>query len=51
VRSSRSSAATSRETSLATLDLAGTLGERVRSGRRAERFRATPDLPNIIRMP
>jgi 2-polyprenyl-6-methoxyphenol hydroxylase-like FAD-dependent oxidoreductase len=36
---------------LATLDLAGTLGERVRSGRRAERFRATPDLPNIIRVP
>jgi 2-polyprenyl-6-methoxyphenol hydroxylase-like FAD-dependent oxidoreductase len=36
---------------LATLDLAGTLGERVRSGRRAERLRATPDLPNIIRMP
>jgi 2-polyprenyl-6-methoxyphenol hydroxylase-like FAD-dependent oxidoreductase len=36
---------------LATLDVAGTLGERVRSGRRAERFRATPDLPNIIRVP
>jgi flavin-dependent dehydrogenase len=36
---------------LATLDHAGTLGERVRAGRRAERFRATPDLPNIIRVP
>jgi 2-polyprenyl-6-methoxyphenol hydroxylase-like FAD-dependent oxidoreductase len=31
---------------LATLDLAGDLGERVRAGRRAERFRASPDLPN-----
>src|SRR6266508_4019802 len=36
---------------LATLDLAGDLGERVRSGRRAERFRATPDLPSRFRTP
>ena len=32
---------------LRTLDLAGDLGERVRAGRRAERFRASPDLPNL----
>jgi len=36
---------------LATLDRAGTLGERVRGGRRAERFRTTPDLPSVIRLP
>jgi 2-polyprenyl-6-methoxyphenol hydroxylase-like FAD-dependent oxidoreductase len=36
---------------LRTLDLAGDLGERVRAGRRAERLRATPDLPNFFRKP
>jgi 2-polyprenyl-6-methoxyphenol hydroxylase-like FAD-dependent oxidoreductase len=36
---------------LRTLDLAGDLGERVRAGRRAERFRASPDLPNFLRRP
>ena len=36
---------------LRTLDLAGDLGERVRAGRRAERFRASPDLPNVVRRP
>jgi len=36
---------------LATLDLAGDLGERARSATRAERFRATCDLPNTIRKP
>ena len=36
---------------LAALDLAGDLGERVRGGRRAERVRATPDLPNAFRRP
>jgi 2-polyprenyl-6-methoxyphenol hydroxylase-like FAD-dependent oxidoreductase len=36
---------------LATLDLAGDLGERVRSGRRVGRFRGTPDLPNFFRKP
>jgi 2-polyprenyl-6-methoxyphenol hydroxylase-like FAD-dependent oxidoreductase len=36
---------------LATLDLAGDLGERIRSGRRVERFRASPDLPNRFRTP
>jgi 2-polyprenyl-6-methoxyphenol hydroxylase-like FAD-dependent oxidoreductase len=36
---------------LRTLDLAGDLGERVRAGRRAERFRASPDLPNLVRRP
>jgi 2-polyprenyl-6-methoxyphenol hydroxylase-like FAD-dependent oxidoreductase len=36
---------------LRTLDLAGDLGERVRDGRRAERFRASPDLPNFLRRP
>jgi 2-polyprenyl-6-methoxyphenol hydroxylase-like FAD-dependent oxidoreductase len=34
-----------------TLDLAGDLGERIRAGRRVERIRATPDLPNVIRKP
>jgi 2-polyprenyl-6-methoxyphenol hydroxylase-like FAD-dependent oxidoreductase len=34
---------------LDTLDLAGDLGGRVRAGRRAERVRATPDLPNRFR--
>jgi 2-polyprenyl-6-methoxyphenol hydroxylase-like FAD-dependent oxidoreductase len=36
---------------LATLDLAGDLGARVRAGQRVERFRTTPDLPNAIRVP
>ena len=36
---------------LRTLDLVGDLGERVRAGRRAERFRASPDLPNCFRRP
>jgi hypothetical protein len=36
---------------LATLDLAGDLGERVRAGRRAERFRGSPDLPGWFRTP
>jgi 2-polyprenyl-6-methoxyphenol hydroxylase-like FAD-dependent oxidoreductase len=36
---------------LRTLDLAGDLGQRVRAGRRAERFRASPDLPNYVRRP
>lgn len=36
---------------LATLDLAGDLGERVRAGRRAERFYGTADLPNAFRRP
>jgi 2-polyprenyl-6-methoxyphenol hydroxylase-like FAD-dependent oxidoreductase len=36
---------------LRTLDLAGDLGERVRAGRRAERLRSTPDLPNRFRKP
>jgi 2-polyprenyl-6-methoxyphenol hydroxylase-like FAD-dependent oxidoreductase len=36
---------------LATLDLAGDLGERVRTGRRAERFRGSPDLPGWFRTP
>ncbi len=35
---------------LRTLDNVG-LGERVRAGRRAERFRGTPDLPNFFRKP
>jgi 2-polyprenyl-6-methoxyphenol hydroxylase-like FAD-dependent oxidoreductase len=34
-----------------TLDLCGDLGDRVRDGIRAERFRATPDLPNLFRVP
>lgn len=36
---------------LRTLDRAGDLGERVRSGARAERFRCTSDLPNFPRKP
>jgi len=36
---------------LSTLDLAGDLGERVRAGRRVERFRASPDLPSFLRRP
>jgi flavin-dependent dehydrogenase len=36
---------------LAALDLAGDLGKRVREGRRAERLRGTPDLPNFFRKP
>ena len=35
---------------LCTLDAVG-LGERVRAGRRAERFRGTPDLPGYFRKP
>ena len=35
---------------LRTLDTAG-LGERIRAGRRAERFRGTPDLPSYLRQP
>lgn len=34
---------------LRTLDLCGDLGERVRSGTRAERLRTTPDQPNTFR--
>jgi 2-polyprenyl-6-methoxyphenol hydroxylase-like FAD-dependent oxidoreductase len=34
---------------LRTLDLCGDLGERVRSGSRAERLRTTPDQPNTFR--
>jgi 2-polyprenyl-6-methoxyphenol hydroxylase-like FAD-dependent oxidoreductase len=36
---------------LRTLDLCGDLGERVRSGTRAERLRTTPDQPNMFRRP
>ena len=36
---------------LRTLDRCGDLGERVRSGRRAERLRTTPDQPNTFRCP
>ncbi len=36
---------------LATLDSAGTLGERVRAGRRAERFYGTAGVPNVFRKP
>ena len=36
---------------LKTLDLAGDLGERVRSGTQAGPFRGTPDLPNFFRKP
>jgi 2-polyprenyl-6-methoxyphenol hydroxylase-like FAD-dependent oxidoreductase len=36
---------------LRSLDLCGDLGERVRGGRRAERLRATPDLPGAFRVP
>ena len=35
---------------LGTLDAVG-LGERIRAGRRAERFRGTPDLPSYFRRP
>ncbi len=36
---------------LRALDLCGDLGERVRSGSRAERIRTTPDQPNAFRWP
>jgi 2-polyprenyl-6-methoxyphenol hydroxylase-like FAD-dependent oxidoreductase len=36
---------------LRTLDLCGDLGQRVRSGSRAERLRTTPDQPNRFRRP
>jgi 2-polyprenyl-6-methoxyphenol hydroxylase-like FAD-dependent oxidoreductase len=36
---------------LKTLDMCGDLGDRVRAGERAERFRTTPDLPNTFRVP
>jgi len=36
---------------LKTLDSCGDLGDRVREGERAERFRTTPDLPNTFRVP
>ncbi len=36
---------------LATLDLAGDLGVRVRAGRRAERIYGSADLPNFFRVP
>lgn len=36
---------------LKTLDLCGDLGDRVRSGARAERLRTTPDQPNTFRRP
>ena len=36
---------------LRTLDLCGDLGERIRSGSRAERLRTTPDQPNTFRYP
>jgi flavin-dependent dehydrogenase len=36
---------------LASLDRCGDLGERVRAGRREERLRTTPDLPNTFRAP
>jgi 2-polyprenyl-6-methoxyphenol hydroxylase-like FAD-dependent oxidoreductase len=36
---------------LKTLDMCGDLGDRVRTGDRAERFRTTPDLPHAIRVP
>jgi flavin-dependent dehydrogenase len=36
---------------LATLDACSDLGERVRAGRRAERFYGTADLPNLFRQP
>jgi flavin-dependent dehydrogenase len=38
-------------TYLAALDRCGDLGARVRAGTRAERFRATPDVPNHFRVP
>lgn len=34
-----------------TLDLCGDLGDRVRGGVRAERYRIAPDLPNLFRVP
>jgi 2-polyprenyl-6-methoxyphenol hydroxylase-like FAD-dependent oxidoreductase len=36
---------------LKTLDLTGNLGERIRAGKRAERFVGTADLPNYFRKP
>jgi 2-polyprenyl-6-methoxyphenol hydroxylase-like FAD-dependent oxidoreductase len=36
---------------LKTLGMCGDLGDRVREGTRAERFRTTPDLPNTFRIP
>ena len=36
---------------MAVLDLAPGLAERVRAGKRAERFRGTADLPNLFRQP
>ncbi|MFK3979130.1 NAD(P)/FAD-dependent oxidoreductase [Micromonospora sp. NPDC050397] len=36
---------------LHTLDGCGDLGARVRAGERAERFRTTPDVPNMFRLP
>lgn len=36
---------------MASLDLAPSLAERVRAGRRSERFRGTADLPNFLRRP
>jgi 2-polyprenyl-6-methoxyphenol hydroxylase-like FAD-dependent oxidoreductase len=36
---------------LKTLDDCGDLGDRVRAGEQAERFRTTPDLPNTFRVP
>jgi len=36
---------------LKALDQCGDLGDRVRAGRRAERLRTTPDLPNYVRVP
>jgi flavin-dependent dehydrogenase len=36
---------------LASLDRCGDLGERVRAGRREERLRLAPDLPNVLRVP
>jgi len=36
---------------LRTVDRCGDLGERVRAGRRAERFRTSPDLPHTFRVP
>jgi 2-polyprenyl-6-methoxyphenol hydroxylase-like FAD-dependent oxidoreductase len=36
---------------LKTLELCGDLADRVRQGERAERFRTTPDLPNVFRVP
>ncbi|MEE6258491.1 NAD(P)/FAD-dependent oxidoreductase [Plantactinospora sonchi] len=36
---------------LRTLDDCGDLGARIRAGTRVERFRSTPDVPNVIRVP